>query len=115
MIDLKKTKFYTTVAVLLLLLVGSTLSNENNCWKYGDCDPGPNCENYEDNHCWNCHDGGFLSKDKVEDGVIDCKDGSDESYGGIMVANNKSQKYGRRLCKQEYKILDYVPLCTLSK
>ena len=102
MIDFKKMKFNPTIAVLLFLLVGSTLSNQNGCWRYGNCDPGPNCENNEHNHCWSCSDGGFISLDKVEDGKEDCENGSDEFYEEVMMPNNKTQKYGQRSCKPKY-------------
>ena len=73
----------TSVGVLLLLLVSCVFSQPRGCWRYGDCDPGPDCKNWDNgldnDQCWSCCDGkGFVTKDKLKDGNTDCINGSDE-------------------------------------
>ena len=94
--------FNTTVGLLILLLFDCALSG---CWKYGDCNPGPNCENYEDNHCLKCNDGGFIPNILVGDGRKDCKNGFDEVYDysfdyGFQNWHIKNW-YGGFVCKPE--------------
>ena len=80
-------KFCTSVGVLLVLLVGCVLSQQDSCKvkEYGNCDPGPNCTYWRNNlcahpdYCFNCcDDRGYITKNKLCDGVVDCKTGSDE-------------------------------------
>ena len=57
-------------------------SKNDNCWRYGDCDPGLDCENWDTNsfesRCFGCSDGGFFTKDKLCDGICDCFSCTDE-------------------------------------
>ena len=79
------------IPILLLfgVLAGTALTEEKSrCWRYGDCNPGPNCENPWDDDlhrhkCFRCCDGlgcdgGYISWDKLNDRVLDCRDGTDE-------------------------------------
>ena len=91
-------KLYTTVAVLLLFLVGSTLSD---CWIYGHCNPGPNCRN-DDNRCWDCRDGGYIHQHQYDNGFADCKSGNDERDEQLLIPTKKFPKHGQRECKPRY-------------
>ena len=76
-------RFCTSGGVLWLLFVGCVLTQENRCKSYGDCDPGSNCENPIDPNtgrpkCYGCSDGGFIPYEWKNDGIKDCKNGSDE-------------------------------------
>ena len=75
---------FASVVFLLVVLDGIQLSKQENCWKYGNCDPGLNCENYPLNdltaipRCLKCCDGGFISWDRENNGKKDCRSGIDE-------------------------------------
>ena len=84
-------KLYTTVAVLLLFLVGSTLSD---CWIYGHCNPGPNCRN-DDNRCWDCRDGGYIHQHQYDNGFADCKSGNDERDEQVLIPTKNFRSMGK--------------------
>ena len=63
-----------------MFMVGYVLSQS--CKTYGDCDPGPNCENRVDPitkkpPCYDCCDGGFIPWEWRNDDIKDCRNGSD--------------------------------------
>ena len=76
-------KICLIVGILFFTCFAVTISCK--CKKYGNCDPGPKCENpwkidsYQ-RQCIDCSDGGYFTWDKNCDGVYDCKKGSDEIY-----------------------------------
>lgn len=89
-------KFSTLFGVLLVMLVGAELSVQDSCWIYGNCDPGPNCQNPFDpligrNKCLDCCDGGYFTWDKDDDVKEDCRNGSD---GWYRHSSRKSQESG---------------------
>lgn len=80
-------RFCTEVGVLFVLLAGLGLTQQSSCWKqmYGNCDPGPHCKNRDNlGHmvlCFDCGNGGYITWDKVGDGIADCTNGADEYLG----------------------------------
>ena len=71
--------------ILLLTCLAVKMARQESCDnKYGDCDLGPNCENWNSTTngpiCFDCSDGGYVSHDSECDGVIDCKTEIDEKY-----------------------------------
>ena len=80
-------KFYVIVGLLLVVFVAFGLAQQNICHHYGNCDPGPDCENpYQSqtnlepsqHTCLDCSDGGYVTWDRYCDGVEDCISGMDE-------------------------------------
>ena len=82
---------FNEVGVLLILLAGLGLSQQSSCptQQYGNCDPGPDCKNWDNNKftwtnwdaCFNCCNDGYITWDKVNDGIEDCSRGTDEDEG----------------------------------
>ena len=69
--------------ILLVTFLAVTLTRQEDCDNYyGNCDPGPNCENWNSStnepKCFVCNDGGYLTLDSECDGVIQCKNERDE-------------------------------------
>ena len=76
-------RFFKSVLLLLLVLVGIVSPRQGTCQEYGNCDPGPNCtdlsNSFNDNKCFKCgDDAGYITKDLMCDGVKDCRSASDE-------------------------------------
>ena len=72
-------RFYKPTEILVVLSVVFGLSLQYDCteYKYGDCHPGPNCDNWK-NCRTDCCDGGYFLDDRYCDGVEDCRKGQDE-------------------------------------
>ena len=92
-------RFCTLVVVLLVVLVGSVLSQRSSCWKYGNCNPGTNCENpidplTDEERCLSCCNGGFFTWAKWDDGVDDCTNGTDEPQERRKRDSSNSLKSG---------------------
>ena len=75
------------IGMLLVIFVTVTLSLQDDfddCFGYGTCDPGPNCENWNSTtnslKCYSCSDGGFWPFEFQCDEVVDCYNGMDELY-----------------------------------
>ena len=88
-------RVFTFVPAALVLFIGSTFSKQDICWKYGECDPGPNCDNYDGNGnriCVDCCDGGFVPLEKENDGFEDCRKGTDEWDGFFLNTYQKSKR-----------------------
>ena len=79
---------YSNIGLLLVVAIASVMCQQ--CpTSYGDCelerDSNGRCVNPWDPSinkpkCFNCCDGGFVSREKVCDGVNDCTKGTDERY-----------------------------------
>ena len=90
--------FIKSVVMLLVLLIGIVLSEQDTCWQYGNCNPGPYCNDWnnyfkvKDGKCFDCCDDvGYISKDKVCDGYRDCDTGLDEHPSYCSDKNLRSQ------------------------
>ena len=70
--------------MLLMFFVGIVLSQQDICWQYGNCDPGPDCNDksndltISNDKCFSCCDDGYITRDRVCDGNPDCDNGIDE-------------------------------------
>ena len=89
------------IGILLVTFVAFAISLQEKCpeWTYGNCDPGPDCENEdpitgEYPFCIDCCDGGFFSIDNACDGIKDCNDGYDEDESEYCPSKYRQSKVG---------------------
>ena len=99
-------RFFKSVLLLLLVLVGIVSPRQGTCQEYGNCDPGPNCtewsNSFYDDKCFKCCDDiGYIIKYRMCDGVKDCKSGSDEDPNFCYGKNLKSRTFSCNADQQE--------------
>ena len=87
--------FHNIVIILLVTWVAVAMSRQEDCddWTYGNCDPGPNCENWNYTingpRCFSCGDGGFWPLNFECDKMINCRNGRDEMNCGLQGCRSK--------------------------
>ena len=95
-------KFCISVGVLLVVLVGCAVSQDGSCKKYGDCDPGPNClewsNSLSNDKCYSCCNGGYINKDQLCDGNVDCTNGTDEDPEFCSEVFGRNLRSGKLSC-----------------
>ena len=96
-------RFIESIIMLMVLFVGIVLSQQDTCWKYGNCDPGPECEDWDNgldnDKCFNCCDDiGFITKDKLCNGKQDCRTGTDENPFYCFAFGMNLRRSQRELC-----------------
>ena len=74
---------HNNVMLILMTFLAGSMSLKEDCNNYyGNCNPGPNCDNWDPiinkHRCYSCHDGGFWPLDFECDGKIDCRNERDE-------------------------------------
>jgi len=91
---------YSNIGLLLIVSIASVMCQTTLCpTNYGDCKPelDPStgrCINPRDPvtnklKCFNCCDGGFVSREKVCNGLNDCTKGTDERYCDVSPTSRK--------------------------
>ena len=108
----------TEVGVVFFLLFNFGLSAQSSCWKqqYGNCDPGASCKNWDNsgehkNLCFDCGNGGYITWDKVGDGIVDCTNGADEYVGlsdSALLKSVHRPNCAFKLCSVDYECCSWM-------